>query len=133
MWVHAQFAKFKLFIIVFLAFRIEWSKARARSERWREEVLLLKEEMRRTLVFFEFYSAMWNTRSSPSSLHGLSEDPAVREGIVAYAHHQSHVYASLARRFRSIWNGIEKVEDPATEPTPVASEDAVMELPGDDI
>ena len=92
----------------FVAFRIEWSKARARSERWKEEVLLLREEMRRTLVSLQFFLDMWSARACPSSLLSLSRDPAISEGISAYAHHQSHVFASLHHRCQLIWNGLEK-------------------------
>ena len=117
----------------FSAFRIEWSKARARSERWKEEVQLLREEMRRTLAFLESYTLIWNGRGSPCNLVGLSKDPAICEGITAYAERRSHVFASLHRRFHSIWNGLEGGGNPATESTPVVSEDTLMELPGGDI
>ena len=117
-----------------LAFRIEWSKAYARGECWREEVLLLREEMRRTLVFLDHTSRMWSARGSPSSLIILSKDSAVTEGLRAYANYQSNVFASLSHRFRSIWTGLESAEVPTIEPTmPDASEDALMELPGGDI
>ena len=117
----------------FSAFRIEWSKARAQSECWREEVLLLREEMRSTLAFLKLYAGVWSARGCPSSLVVLSRDPAVREGITAYTEHQSHVFASLHDRFHSIRNGLEKVGNPVSEPTPIVSEDALMELPGGDI
>ena len=115
------------------AFHIEWSKAYARSERWKEEVLLLREEMRRTLVFLDHSLRMWSTRGSPSSLATLSKDSAVTKGLQAYANRQSHVFASVRHRFRSIWMGLENAEIIATEPIPTASEDTLMELPGDDI
>lgn len=89
--------------------------------------------MRRTLAFLEFYESMWSSRGCSSSLTNLSRDPAISEGIGAYAHRQSHVFASLRHRFHSIWNGLEKAGSPVVEPTPVVSEDALMELPGGDI
>ena len=101
--------------------------------RWKEEVLLLGEEMRRTLAFLEFFSNMWSTRASPSSLVVPSKDPAIREGISAYAHYQSHVFASIQHRYHSIWNGVEKAGDPATEPTSIVLEKALVQLLGDDI
>ena len=39
--------------------RSEWAKSRARANRCKEEVLLLKEEMRRVLVFLEWKSKWW--------------------------------------------------------------------------
>ena len=111
----------------FPAFRIEWCKARARRERWKEEILLLKEEMRRTLVFFKYRSEMWSARACPSFVSSISKDPTIREGLGAYAHSQSHVFGALRDRFHSIWNGLEKAGNPDIEPTPVMSEDALME------
>ena len=39
--------------------QVEWSKSKARAERWREEVILLSEEMRRVLVYFEWKARWW--------------------------------------------------------------------------
>ncbi|TDL14200.1 hypothetical protein BD410DRAFT_691972, partial [Rickenella mellea] len=39
--------------------RIEWTKTRARAQRWDEEVTLVFEEMRRTLAFFEWRARFW--------------------------------------------------------------------------
>ncbi|KAJ7212323.1 hypothetical protein B0H12DRAFT_989926, partial [Mycena haematopus] len=41
------------------ALRIEWTKARARCNRWSEEVSLLEEEYRRILVAFEYEAVRW--------------------------------------------------------------------------
>ena len=76
---------------------------------------------------------MWSARGSSSSLATLSKDSAITEGLQAYANRQSHVFASIHHRFRSIWMGLENTEITATEPAPTASEDALMELPGGDI
>ena len=115
------------------AFRIEWSKARARSERWREEVMILQEEMRRTLVSLRFFSELWTARGAPSNLVLLSKDPIVREGLTAYADYQSHIFASLRRRFHLIWSGLENGDGPVTEAVPTVSDEALMELQGGDI
>ncbi|KAF8059257.1 hypothetical protein FPV67DRAFT_1395314, partial [Lyophyllum atratum] len=39
--------------------RLEWVKARARADRWREEVMLLEEEMRRVLEYCEWRASWW--------------------------------------------------------------------------
>ncbi|KAH6899328.1 hypothetical protein BKA70DRAFT_1526994 [Coprinopsis sp. MPI-PUGE-AT-0042] len=41
------------------ALRIEWCKARARAHRWQEECLLLAEEMRRVLAFWDWEVNFW--------------------------------------------------------------------------
>jgi len=123
-----------LLIVLFtVAFRVEWSKARARSERWREEVMILREGMRRTLESLQFFKKMWSSLGAPSNLVVLSQDPIVREGITAYAMYQSHIFTSLHHRFQSMWSGLEKEGDLITEPMPVVSEEALLELQGDDI
>ena len=42
--------------------RVEWAKSRARAARCREEVLLLKEEMRRVVAFLDWKTKWWMDR-----------------------------------------------------------------------
>lgn len=95
--------------------------------------MILREEMRRTVVSLKFFSQMWNERGGPSTLVTLSRDPIISEGITAYAEYQAHIFTSLHRRFESIWSGLEKGDDPITESVPVVSEEALSELQGGDI
>lgn len=44
--------------------RVEWAKSRVRAARCREEVLLLREEMRRVLAFLEWKSSWWLERKN---------------------------------------------------------------------
>ena len=39
--------------------QVEWAKVWARKQRWEEEVLLLQEEMRCVIVFYEWKSQWW--------------------------------------------------------------------------
>ncbi|KAJ3513191.1 hypothetical protein NLJ89_g3086 [Agrocybe chaxingu] len=59
-----------------LALRIEWCKARARAHRWQEECVLLAEEMRRVIAFFQWQCQWWKARMSslPSTDDTLTED-----------------------------------------------------------
>ncbi|KAJ7770053.1 hypothetical protein B0H16DRAFT_1307286 [Mycena metata] len=41
------------------ALRVEWSKAYSRSNRWREELVLVEEEMRRTIEFGKWSEKQW--------------------------------------------------------------------------
>ncbi|KAJ7225301.1 hypothetical protein GGX14DRAFT_556103 [Mycena pura] len=47
--------------------RIEWTKARARADRWREELLYAEEEMRRTLEFGTWKAGWWDKRRQARS------------------------------------------------------------------
>lgn len=80
--------------------RIEWMKTRARARRWREEVQLLQEEMRRVLVFFEWKATWW--RDLECQRHaGLST--ALCVGLAAYAEKQARMYEALALKFQNMW------------------------------
>ncbi|KAF7375072.1 CxC2 domain-containing protein [Mycena sanguinolenta] len=45
--------------------RVEWVKARARADRWHEELILLEEEMCRVLDFCKWKERWWKERLSP--------------------------------------------------------------------
>ncbi|KAK7018531.1 CxC2 domain-containing protein [Favolaschia claudopus] len=76
--------------------RIEWTKARARSKRWNEEVDLLEEEYRRVLVSFEYEAAQWETRAKGIAVGVVEEGFA--QGAIAYALKQASLYRDLRRR-----------------------------------
>lgn len=95
--------------------------------------MILREEMRRTLASLDHFSRMWEGRGCASSLVCLSRDPVVSEGLTAYAEYQSHVFRSLHDRFKLIWDGLEKEDNPITEPVSVASEETLLGLQGDDL
>ncbi|KAJ7727865.1 hypothetical protein B0H14DRAFT_3518738 [Mycena olivaceomarginata] len=61
--------------------RIEWTKARARADRWREELILLDEEMRRVLEFCEWKALWWDQRVDCDR----DVAPALAERLHAYA------------------------------------------------
>jgi len=42
-----------------IAMHVEWAKTKARADQWREEVLLLTEEMHRTICFLDWKSSWW--------------------------------------------------------------------------
>ncbi|TFK78270.1 hypothetical protein K466DRAFT_507549, partial [Polyporus arcularius HHB13444] len=60
------------------AVRIEWFRASARAMRWREEVLLLEAEMRRTQRYYDYQHQVWLERSKAGG-KGL-----VERGTAAY-------------------------------------------------
>ncbi|KAK7017442.1 CxC2 domain-containing protein [Favolaschia claudopus] len=82
------------------AVRIEWSRAQARRDRWTEEVMLLREEMKRVLRFLHSRAIWWEQRLVVE--REVRED--VRAGLRAYAARQASMARAIARRFRSMWD-----------------------------
>ncbi|RDB23287.1 hypothetical protein Hypma_009705 [Hypsizygus marmoreus] len=79
--------------------RAEWAKSRARSNRAREEVQLLREEMRRVLVFLQWKGTWWRGRAQWRE----ELEPTLKEGVKAYALEQASLQDMLALSFRKTW------------------------------
>lgn len=79
--------------------RVEWAKAKARADRWHEEVLLVTEEMHRTICFMEWKATWWLEQSASRPDAPLY----VQRGIAAYAAKQAAVCRSIARSFANRW------------------------------
>ena len=79
--------------------RAEWAQTRARMSRWGEELLILQEEMRRVLAFFEWKATWWLEQGNRRQ--GL--EPSVHVGIVAYAHKQATIFSRMAARCATYW------------------------------
>ncbi|THU89992.1 hypothetical protein K435DRAFT_802334 [Dendrothele bispora CBS 962.96] len=78
----------------------EWCKAYAQVKRWKEEVLLLQEEMRRCLITLEWQACQWVERARIDTFKGER-----LEGASAYyAHEQAAIQHSIASRFQKPWN-----------------------------
>lgn len=75
---------------------MEWAKAKARADRWEEDVELLDEEMRRVLVFCE-WKADWWMKQVPLR---RALDAPLAEGLHAYASEQ----ADMERRIHLAWS-----------------------------
>jgi len=82
--------------------RIEWCKAQERAKRYEEEVELVVEEMRRTLVTFELNACEWDQRATSISLHTPLAS-AVTTGATAYAHKQADIQRNLIKVFINDW------------------------------
>lgn len=67
--------------------------------RFSEEVLLLREEMRRVLEFLEWHEKWWNEQElRRTGLHA-----PVAEGVLAYARKQAHYRRALHNKFNHMW------------------------------
>jgi len=79
--------------------RIEWAKTRAQMMRWQEEYLLIQEEMRRTLAWFEWKAGWWETQAVLREIG----DPSILAGVSAYAYKQADVTRRMAARCAQHW------------------------------
>ena len=78
--------------------RLEWSKSRSRKLRWGEEIGLVPEEMRRTLVTLEYEELVWKYRETARTVL----DPHLAEGLVAYADDQVRIRRAMRATFRAV-------------------------------
>lgn len=67
-----------------------WLRTKARRDRWREEVKLLKEELLWTKLFFQRQAQLWSARA-----YQEIQADVPRRGYVAYARRQEHVWETL--------------------------------------
>jgi hypothetical protein len=83
--------------------QVEWAKSRVRVGRCREEVLLLKEEMRRVIAFLEWKTTWWMDRQTMRG--GVSDEVSrdLQEGLTAYAQGQADLQKSLREHFCTLW------------------------------
>ncbi|KAL0571336.1 hypothetical protein V5O48_010634 [Marasmius crinis-equi] len=79
------------------AVRVEWCKAYSRKMRWREELELVEEEMRRTPISLEHEAGIWEARR-------VEEDgSALAEGINSFSSRQASFRRALIAKFQSLW------------------------------
>ncbi|KAJ7050144.1 hypothetical protein C8F01DRAFT_1001117 [Mycena amicta] len=86
-----------------LALRVEWCKAFARMRRWHEDVVLVEEEMRRTIEYGHAAARVWAERKDGRV--GTVEDELL-DGLRAYAHEQQDRETTTAHRLTQNWAGI---------------------------
>jgi hypothetical protein len=79
--------------------RVEWVKARARMTRWKEELLLVQEEMRRVIDYLRWRGEWWRKRSS---LRTHSDD-TISSGISGYANKQAVICSRIAGQCACYW------------------------------
>ena len=81
--------------------RVEWTTSFARLERWKEEVELLQEEMRRAVMFLEWKSQGWSAKAKAPR---RDTTPDIESGLVAYARKQEAIHHDLAISFTKLWH-----------------------------
>ena len=68
--------------------------------RWSEEVLLVREEMRRVLQFLEWHARWWEGRQTQHD----GSSPELAEGVLAYACKQASIRRSIRTSFKQLWH-----------------------------
>ncbi|KAJ7017496.1 hypothetical protein C8F04DRAFT_912144, partial [Mycena alexandri] len=64
------------------ALRVKWCKAYARTQRWHEDVVLVDEEMCRTIEYGTWMAEQWRGRAGART---RNVTPELAEGLRAYA------------------------------------------------
>ncbi|KAK7032459.1 hypothetical protein VNI00_013017 [Paramarasmius palmivorus] len=84
--------------------RSEWCRSRARVKRCEEEVLLVQEEMRRTLAFLQWRAEEWRNWGMRWEQHH-KEQPggSLGEGMASYAHSMEGLQSRLYKSFEALW------------------------------
>ncbi|KAJ7474959.1 hypothetical protein FB451DRAFT_1397828 [Mycena latifolia] len=85
------------------ALRVEWCKAYARMRRWHEDVVLVEEEMCRTIKYGYWSGGEWVRRARQRA--GTVE-AALEEGLVAYAAEQASRELETCDKLTTKWAGI---------------------------
>ncbi|KAJ7030498.1 hypothetical protein C8F04DRAFT_1263797 [Mycena alexandri] len=83
------------------ALRVEWCKAYSRSKRWREDLVLVEEEMRWTIEYGRWAEARWLTRATARTVALGTEKAISPEVVRAYA-------LEHAERERRTWEALEE-------------------------
>ncbi|KAF7322306.1 CxC2 domain-containing protein [Mycena chlorophos] len=80
--------------------RVQWTKAKARRDRWTEEVAILKEEMRRVLRSIDADVADWEKRLELRT----EVDAELAAGLRAYGLRQAAMLRRIGASFRARWS-----------------------------
>jgi hypothetical protein len=79
--------------------RVEWAKSQARVKRWEEEVLIVQEEMRHVVQYFEWKGGWWREQAGVRKEGDLS----LLHGVRAYAEKQGALCDQLAASCAEYW------------------------------
>lgn len=84
------------------AYRIQWLKSRANAARFREELMLLEEEMRRTIHFCHWKRDWWLERRTSRQV----DSPSLAAGLHAYAEQQADIEQLRASQLTHRWGPV---------------------------
>jgi hypothetical protein len=69
--------------------------------RWKEEIVLVQEEMRRVCAYLSWYANWWSSHTDIGRMRQY--DSFMSEGLAAYAEQQAHLRTSLKDHFQGLW------------------------------
>ena len=81
---------------------VVWCNAKAKAERWEEELKLVPEEMRRCIAYWQ-----WEVRRWIDIQDGRDSTPSsIKAGIKAYAHRQAKIRQTMIDSASALWTPI---------------------------
>ncbi|KAG6822622.1 hypothetical protein H0H92_013149, partial [Tricholoma furcatifolium] len=104
--------------------RLEWLKARARARRWREEVILVEEEMRRALAYTLWRVEWWKAQAEKRT----DVSPMLREGLIGYAAEQAETERVRASTWEMRWAPVRQRASEALQDQLTVFNDIEIEL-----
>jgi len=104
--------------------RVEWAKSQARALRASEEVMRLKEEMRRVLESLKWKAEWWKQRPQRQDSIGKG----LQEAQNSYAQTQSTIQSALANQFENLWRTPLEDEDRDSDNEVQASTASTVEV-----
>ena len=94
--------------------RVEYLKARARKERYREERHFIKHEKENTHESLEKAALLWDCRAGQA--RSLKTCPVIAEGAAAYAAERAASERALNAKFRRIWSSVVNIGSAPASP-----------------
>ncbi|KAJ7152235.1 hypothetical protein C8R43DRAFT_1087891 [Mycena crocata] len=85
------------------ALRVEWCKAYSRTRRWHEDIVLVEEEMERTIEFGAWSAATWRVRATART---RNMTPELAEGLQAYAMEHVEREERTCVKLAGDWRGL---------------------------
>jgi hypothetical protein len=79
--------------------RVEWAKARARMMRWKEELEIVQEEMRRVVEYHRWRADWWQRQVGARN----SCDDETQSGLMGYAYKQAAICTRIAEQCAITW------------------------------
>ena len=88
-------------VISFEVYRVNWLRAKARFQRWDEELVTVEHEMRWTVKFYKVKKEQWETWAAEREME--IEESDFNQGLQSYAYKQAHTWKKLEARATAVF------------------------------